>query len=277
MRTANALLFNGGPNTVYRSRLAVQLVAVLQIDDNVGIATRTVFIVTSPRRRDADCGSIHTQALVQSSTATPALQVSQGSESLAFVFSATTMPNEVQNLNIFRSDNGDLVMGGPFTVSGLNGTVGAELTAAELIMTFPNQFNDGEQTMPRPRGECDIVDPTLDSARRAGARSTLATTTRTATLRNTGLDCLVVEDIADSAPYALTAAARALLPATIEPGDEVDFDIALRRRLSNNINRTPAATLDPRTATTRSTAPATPAMPSRALPRPPTASVSARS
>lgn len=248
---AGALVLSGGPSASYLSAVfgGNSFVAVLEIDDNVGIATRTVYIVDFTGGGAAPTAvAIHTQALVQSSTDTPALLVSQGSESLAFVFSATTTAQEVQRLNIVRSDNGDPVMNGPLTVSGVNGAVGAELTAAELIMRFPNAFNDGEQTMPRPRGECDIVDPTLDFGEAVLGADVpgLATTTRTATLRNAGLDCLTIQNIGDSAPFALTAAARAQLPVTIDPGEEVDFDIVFAPPAAgNNISRTLPVTLNP--------------------------------
>ncbi len=248
---ANPLLLNGGPNTIYLSVVfgGNSFVAVLEIEDNVGNATRKVHIVDFTGGGAAPTATvIHEQAQVQTSTPTPALLVSQVSESLAFVFSATTTAQEVQRLDICRSDNGDLVMNGPNTVSSVTGAIGAELTAAELIMRFPNSFNAGIQKMWRPRGECDFVDGSLDfgEAVLGAANPALATTTRTATLRNSGLDCLLIQDIADDPPYALTAAARAQLPVLIDPGEQVDLEIVFAPAApSNNIYGTLAVTLNP--------------------------------
>lgn len=246
-----SLVLSGGPNRIYHSAVfgGNSFVAVLETDDNAGIVTRKVYIVDFTGNGAAPTATVvHTQALVQSSTGAPQLSASVGSETLAFVFSGTTTQGEMQHLLVVRSDNGSLVMPGPFTVSGVNGSIKAQLTATELIIHHPNQFTADQTSGPRPRGECDIVDPTLDfgEAVLGAADPSLATTTRTATLRNSGLDCLTIQNIADNPPYALTAAARAQLPVTIDPGQQVDFDIVFSPAApANNINRTLAVTLNP--------------------------------
>lgn len=202
-----------------------------------GSSQREIYIVDFTGNSIAT-EQVHQQGTVQDSVARPQLMLGPGNQSLVFVFSATGTPNEVQRLAIVRSDNGDTVMAGPNLVTGLNGTVGARITATDLIIDHPNQFNNDDTTGPRPTGECNIIDdnPDFDEAVLGGANPALATVTRTVTIRNDGLDCLTINNIADNAPYTVTAATRAQFPVVLDPEGEFDADIVFAPPAPGNFN-----------------------------------------
>jgi len=125
-----------------------------------GSAQRTIFVVDfTGNGNTPTLVQVHDQGTVQNATSRPQLLIGPGNASLIFVWSSTGQPNEVQRLSIHRSDNGAVVMNGPLMVTGLNGNVGASITANSLVIDHPNQFNNNDSTTgPRPAGECNIVD-----------------------------------------------------------------------------------------------------------------------
>lgn len=153
----------------------------------------------------------------------PRIAISPVSGRLTFIYNPSGTNNQVQNLRIVRSDNGALVLSGPQLVSDLSGPVGAEITANKLIIHHPNDFGSNDSTeMHRPSGSL-FVDPYpqgFGEAILGGANPALATIVREITLRNNGEDCLTIEDIQDSPPFAVGAASRALLPIELDPGEE---------------------------------------------------------
>jgi hypothetical protein len=211
-----------------------------------GSSQRTIFIVDFTGA-NIDIVQVHEQGTVQDSTARPQLMLSPGGQTLAFVFSATGNPNEMQRLAIVRSDNGDLVLAGPLTVTGVNGTIGARVTASELIIDHPNQFGNDDTTAPRPAGECNIVDdnPDFGEAVLGAADPSLATVTQAVTIRNDGNDCLTINAIANNAPYTVTAATLAQLPVVLDPGAEFDASIRFAPAAPGNYDRDLAVTTTP--------------------------------
>jgi hypothetical protein len=178
----------------------------------------------------------------------PQLELSPGNENLIFVFSATINNNEVQRLNIHRSDNGDIVLAGPLLVSDLNGNIAASITAAELIINHPQQIGNDQTTGPRPAGECNIVDsnPQFGEAVLGAADPSLATITRTVTIRNDGNDCLTITAITNNAPYTVSPATTAALPVVLDPTEEFDATIIFAPvATGNNIDRTLVVTTTP--------------------------------
>ena len=230
-----------------------EFVALLRfIPGAPGSSQRTLFIVdfTGPTMTTVE---IHEQGTVQDSVGRPQIMMSQGNQALTFVWSPTgdiTDPNGVQRMNIFRSDNGDLVMQGPVHVSNINGTIGASLTATQLTINHPNQFDipSDSTSMPRPTGNCSIPDdhPDFGEAVLGATNAALATTTRTVTIRNTGLDCLTITAIANNAPFTVAAASAAALPVVLPPDGEFDVDLVFAPTATgNNITRTLAVTRAP--------------------------------
>ena len=170
------------------------------------------------------------------------MELGPGNQSLIFTWSSTGQPNEVQRLSIGRSDNGGVVLLGPVSVSGLNGSIAANITATQLIMDHPNTGFGQQTTGPRPAGRtCTVVNPNPDFGEvvLGLTNAALATITKTVTLRNDGLDCLTINSITNSAPYSLTAASAALLPITLDPTKTVDINIVFAPAApGNSFNRT---------------------------------------
>ncbi|PZQ97033.1 MAG: hypothetical protein DI533_15915 [Cereibacter sphaeroides] len=235
-----SLVFGGGA-----------FVALLRfIDGAPGSAQRTIFIV------DFTAGSgtpgleqIHEQGTVQNSVSRPQIMLAPGPESLVFVWSATGFAQDLQRFAICRSDNGDVLLAGPVTLSGVNGNISAEITSTQVIMHHPNTGFSDETAGPRPTGTCKVVGGTVDfgEAVLGASNPGLATKTKSVTLRNDGTDCLTISAIANSAPFALTAASASMLPVTLSPSQTISVDVVFSPSAPNNnitanmaITRSPA-------------------------------------
>ncbi len=221
-------------------------VALLKFD-GAGPSTRTISIVDfTAGGSTPGLNEIHNQPLVSNATDTPELLTCPVSEDLILVYSATGTLNEVQRLNIHRSDTGAVVLPGPLTVSSLAAVPRAELTATELIIHHPNSGPIDSTTGPRPAGLCSIIDPPAFGEAVLGASNpALATVDRTATLRNDGKNCLRITSITNSAPYTVTAATLAALPVMIDPGETFDVGLHFAPTTTGTINRTLAVATVP--------------------------------
>jgi hypothetical protein len=225
-----------------------QFVALLNLQPGApGSSQRTVFIV------DFTAGSgtpvtvnVHSQGNQQDSTPLPQFAVSPGNGAAAFLFSETGQVNEVQRLNIHRSDSGVVMLAGPLAVRSSN--VGASITATTLVIDHPNTFGSDQTTRPRPAGECTVVGGNVDfgEAVIGAADASLATTTRTVEIRNDGDDCLTVTAIGNDAAYTVTGITPAL-GTPIDPGDSYSVTVVFApAAVGNNqsgtlpITRTPA-------------------------------------
>lgn len=224
---------------------ATGFIALLRVDSPAP-ANRTVFIVDITGA-NLTTQQVHLQSLVPNSVNLPNIAHSPGSASLTFVWSSTGNVNEVNTLSIVRSDNGDpaLVALGP--KSGINGTIFAEVTATELIIHHPNQFGPDTTEGPRPAGSLTVVPASQDfgEAVLGASDPSLATITRSFTLRNDGDDCLTVTAIASNAPFSLTAGSLALLPIELDPGEEQDIDIVFAPAAPGNFARILDVTRNP--------------------------------
>lgn len=225
---------------------------ILVIQNSVGTSTRTVFAL------DITAGGISpglVQLLIQASVSTgfglPAVAVSPGSGMLAVVSAPTdgVNPNEFANINMWRTDSGDLVLPGPLVLANVTGVPLGRITATQIIILHQNSGLGADETSaPRPAGTLNVVGGTVDfgEAVLGAANSALATVTRTVTIRNDGTDCITITNIADNAPYALTPTSRSQLPVELDPGDTVDFNIVFAPTApTNNINRDLAITRNP--------------------------------
>jgi len=225
---------------------------LMVIQGSVGFSTRTVFVldITAPGTMPG-LVTILTQANVSNSIGLPAVHLSKGNKILAVVSAPTdgVNPSEFAHIAMWRTDSGAFVLGGPLVLANVTAVPSGEITAAQIIIHHPNSgLGPSQTTAPRPVGSCTVVGGTLDfgEAVLGGANPVLATTTRTATIRNGGTDCITIQNIADNAPYALTPAARSQLPAQLDPGDELDLDIVFAPvATGNNINRDLAITRNP--------------------------------
>ena len=179
----------------------------------------------------------------------PIIASSQGNGRLAFLWSGTGTANQARNMMIVRSDNGSVVLPGPGTISNLNGNIAAEITATQLIIHHPNTGVNDDTAGPRPVGSLTAIPASQDfgEAVLGAADPSLATVTRTFTLRNTGSDCLTVNTIQNSPPYSIVPASVALLPRELDAGEEFEVQVRFAPSTTGNslagslpITRTPA-------------------------------------
>lgn len=142
----------------------------------------------------------------------PNVQFSQGTGSAVLVFNSTG--TEIQNLAIYRSDNGDLLCPGPPPfVATLE--ISGEATATQLNI---KHGGTNIATCPLPLGNC-LVQPASRTFPEAvvGGPPSLASTTGQFTIRNDGTDCLTISSITNVAPFSVTATTMPL-PASLTPG-----------------------------------------------------------
>lgn len=221
-------------------------IALLHLDAGIGPRNRTVYLVDITGA-NLTTQQVHVQIMVPDSVSLPYIEHSPGSASLTFVWSATAMANEVNTLSIVRSDNGDSVLVALGPKSGINGTIFAEVTATDLIIHHPNQFNADTTQGSRPAGSLTVIPVSQDfgEAVLGASNASLATVTRTYTLRNDGGDCLSITGIANNTPFSLAAASVALLPIDLDPGEEQTIDIVFAPAVNGNFTRTLNITRNP--------------------------------
>jgi hypothetical protein len=225
---------------------ATGFIALLRIDDGAATSTRTVFIVDITGASLTTI-QVHLQNQVPTGHALPALSRSPGSATLTFVWSSTGNVSEVNTLSIVRSDTGDPVLVALGPKPGINNTIVAEVTASELIIHHPNTFGPDTTAGPRPAGSLTVVPASQDfgEAVLGASDASLATITRTFTLRNDGDDCITVAAIANNAPFSLTAASAALLSVELDPGEEQDIDVRFAPAAPGSFTRALAITRTP--------------------------------
>ncbi|KAA3663662.1 MAG: hypothetical protein DWQ04_09655, partial [Chloroflexi bacterium] len=230
-------------------------IAILEKDDNsVGYLKWTVSVVNITGNNIAS--TLLFSISLPSSKPPPSFSQSPGSGSLLFIWSVDpTYDHQITKIMIVRSDNGDLVMGGPTIVSDINGPIGAEVTATQLIMNHPSGggFNNDNTIGARPQGFLQISPPAQDFGEAVldAADPTLATIARLFTLSNTGKDCLTINGVSDAPPYTLTPLSANQFPITLDPDESVDIDVEFTpTAIGNNItgllivDRLPAAGAD---------------------------------
>jgi hypothetical protein len=217
---------------------------ILVIQDSVGTSTRTVYALNiTASGSTPGLVQLLVQASVSTGHALPAVAISPGNGMLAVVSAPTdgVNPNEFANINMWRTDSGDLMVNGPLVLANATDAPSGRVTASEIIILHPNSGLGSDQTTaPRPIGELQVVGGTVDfgEAVLGADNPALATVTRTVTLRNDGTDCIIINDIGDMAPYALTPTSRTQLPVELDPGETADFDIVFAPAApGNNINR----------------------------------------
>ncbi|MDX2262907.1 MAG: VWA domain-containing protein [Gemmatimonadales bacterium] len=196
-------------------------VAVLTIQGGVGPVTRSVVLV------DITGPSITTELLLtisaDSTVSLPQIDPSQGTGSVFMLFAPTgSGPLANVHASIHRSVDGfALCAAVPFhpTMQVLGNATTTQLQVLEGSTV--------RASCPRPRGECQVTtDPVNfpDSVQGPGVNPALATSIRTATIRNDGNDCLTINSIGNVGPYIVVASSPPM-PATLDPGDELDVDI----------------------------------------------------
>ena len=221
-KTAAGITATGPTGSVFHSELAGRVLRymffgsnnyllILDSETGGGAITRRVslidFTTTPPTEKPIITGLASSSAVPQ-----PNVQYSQGTGSAFLIFNSTG--TEIQNLGIYRGDNGTILCPGPPPfVATLE--ISGEATATEL------RIKHGGTTIascPLPSGNCS-VQPTSQTFPDAvvGGAPALAATTRQFTIRNTGNDCLTINAIGNVPPFSVTATSIPL-PASLNPG-----------------------------------------------------------
>jgi len=156
------------------------------------------------------------------------LHIHMSSDGLAFMlFASDSLPNSTKQHQVFRTDTGDMLCSwGPIT-SVVAGRY-AEITASRTVRIYTSPAPGGSRTWsecPLPSGRCDVTPDTQTFPEAVfGGPSTLATTTRQFTIRNTGNDCLSILAIANAGVFSVTATSRTF-PAELRAGETMTVTV----------------------------------------------------
>ncbi len=183
-----------------------------------GIDTEVVFDVPAP-----------------STASLPAVMPSQGPGNIFLIMGANGTGSLASIFpSIHRSDNGaTLCSAVSFTPSA---QVSGEITATSLII---KEGSAPRATCPRPLGESQVTpDPGNfpDAVLGAGVPAALSTTQLVFTIRNTGDDCLVVNDVTDVAPYEVISSSPAF-PVTLDANQTMTVTVRFAPTSTGNFNR----------------------------------------
>jgi von Willebrand factor type A domain-containing protein/HYDIN/CFA65/VesB family protein len=175
---------------------------------------------------------VRSEVLIRSALE-PGLQPSSGDGSVCLLIGGDNSGG--MRASFRRSDNGvDLgTIPDPFTVGDGHAVIGnaseTHLQVLEFGVRVVEEFD-------RPTGVCAVEPSTLsfeDAVVEQGV--TLIPRTLPATIRNVGTDCLLIEGVDDVGPYAVTGVSPAF-PVTLDPGDEVNFNVTLAPDTTGSFN-----------------------------------------
>jgi fibronectin type III domain protein len=175
----------------------------------------------------------------------PWLQYSGGAGDVCCVGSPST-DFGVKGLKICRSDNGTTLLMGPADYRPRSGTYGTATTTMLQIV-------DGTQVLaqtPLPAGRLEVIPASQTFPAVSIGGPGTATSSRQFTLKNTGTDCLHIEGISRSDPFAVTAQSVPL-PADLASGQTMTITVTFAPTAAGTwtsrtlpITRTPALGAD---------------------------------
>jgi hypothetical protein len=218
-------------------------VAVLIIDNVMPGVTGTRSVVIVDTSGTTLTTEVPLMISATSAVSLPHINPSAMNGAVALLWGANdTGPLGTAAVQIIRSSNGDTLCSAvPFAPSG---QVSGDVTATHL------QIKNGGTVVascPRPTGQSNVTpDPQNfpEAVIGPGVPPSMSSSTRQFTITNTGDDCLTVNAIGNSGPYAVTATSRAL-PATLDPGQSMTADVRFAPTTVGTYNVDLALTLSP--------------------------------
>jgi hypothetical protein len=191
---------------------------ILDVDSGVGPSTRSVSLVNFDTMTEVLLFSV-----LASSNAVPlpVVNPSQGSGSAFLAYGQDG--TQQTSVAIYRSDNGAVLCSvGSIIATGQ--TVG-EADATNVIIHYSTGGTSHTQTCPRPLGKSTITPAALAFPDVYLGGCVTPAPTKQFTVKNSGNDCLTVNPISGSGPFAIQSTSVPL-PATLSPGQSVTVTVA---------------------------------------------------
>ena len=197
-----------GANSVFHSRLSNhnilymilggQFLVIVDTPTDPGIQTRNLSLLDFSTWTETNVLTVS----ADSSVPLPIVNPSQGNAS---VFLAYGQDGTQQTaLAIYRSDNGNVLCSVGSIIP--TGQTLAEATATQLIIHYDTGNTNHTQSCNLPAGVCTVTSPQpQDFGTLHVGGCPFTPVTKQFTLKNTGNDCLAVNSITNSAPFAVQA------------------------------------------------------------------------
>ena len=216
-----------GANSVFHSRLSNhnilymilggQFLVIVDTPTDPGIQTRNLSLLDFSTWTETNVLTVS----ADSSVPLPIVNPSQGNAS---VFLAYGQDGTQQTaLAIYRSDNGNVLCSVGSIIP--TGQTLAEATATQLIIHYDTGNTNHTQSCNLPAGVCTVTSPQpQDFGTLHVGGCPFTPVTKQFTLKNTGNDCLAVNSITNSAPFAVQSTVPAL-PATLTANQTVTVNV----------------------------------------------------
>jgi len=193
---------------------------VLGVLFNAGAASVVVYEITNSGVVEHSLGLV-------SSTQLPVVSKSPGNGSLFLI----TYHNAGSGVSprICRSDNGD-TLAFAVTFTPVN-VISAEAVDTIALPKKLRILDGGAQKAIEnwPIGECEALPDIInfpDVVIGAGVPAILTTQTKQGKIKNSGDDCLTINNVSNNAPFSIVAGSYSkTMPVTLQPGEELTFDI----------------------------------------------------
>ena len=217
-----------GANSVFHPRglnhnilymiLGGQFLVIVDVPTDPGLQTRFLSLVDFSTFTEVNILSVSADSTVP----LPIVNPSMGNASAFLAFGQDGTQQTA--LAIYRSDNGAVLCSvGSIVPTGQ--TLG-EATATSLIIHFNTGNSNHTQTCPLPAGVCTVTTPQpQDFGTLHVGGCAFTPVTKQFTVKNTGNDCLAINSITDSPPFAVQTTNPAL-PATLTANQTVVVTVA---------------------------------------------------
>jgi hypothetical protein len=218
--------------------LGNKFLVILDVETSAGPSTRSVSLVNFDTMTEIPLLSV----LASSNTvALPVVNQSPGSGTVFLAYGQNG--TEHTSVAIHRSDNGAVLcsLGAPIVPTG---QTAGEATATTLIIHFSTAGTSKTQVCPRPLGKSKIT-PSLQTFPDVFVGGCPFTPpTKQFTIKNLGTDCLTVNPISGSGPFAIQSTSKAL-PVSLSPNEQVDVTVAFNPTTTGNFNQNLTVSISP--------------------------------
>jgi Abnormal spindle-like microcephaly-assoc'd, ASPM-SPD-2-Hydin len=227
-----------GPRSVFHPKLANRNVryqvlgnkflVILDVEQSTGSGTRSISLVNFATWTEVPIFSV----LASSTVALPIVNPSMGN---AAVFLAYGQGGGAQtSVAIYRSDDGAVLcsVGSPIIATGQ--TLG-EATATQLLIHFNTANQSHTTACPLPLGKGQIT-PSLNTfANKFTGGCPFTPETKQFTITNSGVDCLTVTSVGNTAPFTVQSTSSSL-PAALGKNEKVTVTVAFNPTTPGTFN-----------------------------------------
>jgi hypothetical protein len=207
--------------------LGNKFLVILDVEGGAASSTRRVSLVNFDTMTEVP---VLTVLASSNQVPLPVVNPSAGSGSVFLAYGQDG--TQQTSVGIYRSDNAAVLcsLGSPIVATG---ETKGEATATTVIIHYSTANVSKTQVCPRPLGKCTISPASQTFPDVAIGGCAVTPPTKVFTIKNSGTDCLLVNPIADVAPFTLQSTSKAL-PVSLAPNEVVDVTVAFAPTATGN-------------------------------------------